>query len=69
VKSSSSHSEYTNDYQAFSQTKDFDRLFYVVHEPFDVGEVFPRSTLIGPRELASLVVSSGLARWLLDKNT
>ena len=45
----------------------YGRMFYVYHsgEPAPLED--PRVTLVGPEELAAMVVEAGLVRWLIEK--
>jgi len=72
VKSASHRSEYVHYHEEFTQAQDFARLFFVVHSPsfdLDTADDLPNSTVLCGPELARMVVSAGLTRWLFDKNT
>jgi len=72
VKSSSDRDEYTRYYDEFKRSRDFNRLFFVVHTParsLDTAQSLPSSTILCATELAGMVISAGLTQWLLEKNT
>ncbi len=71
VKSAPNRTEYEQYYKQFAEARDFSRLFFVVHSPspdLEVLDNLPNSTVICAPKLASMVVSAGLTRWLLEKN-
>jgi hypothetical protein len=72
VKSASNRTEYLQYHKEFTEAPDFSRFFFVVHSPSpDLYTVhkLPNSTVLCATELARMVVSAGLTRWLLEKNT
>ncbi len=72
VKSASNRTEYLQYHEEFTEAQDFSRLFFVVHSPahdLDTTHNLPNSIVLCASELARMVVSAGLTRWLLEKNT
>lgn len=72
VKSSSTAKEFKDYSNRFSQTKDFTKLFYIVHTPDKtLLKISAKNNihLIFVEQLADLVVSSGLSDWLIKKNS
>jgi hypothetical protein len=72
IKSRSNSNEVRDYIDELKRTKTHNRLFFVAHS-FDGKMSHPKSSnsvkVIGPNELAKLVVSAGLADWLITKNS
>jgi hypothetical protein len=69
IKSQTSQAE-MNEYISTFDRWAMQRLFYIYHtskEPLRLGGPDPRITLIGPQDLASLVLRAGLVEWVLEK--
>jgi len=72
VKSASNRTEYLQYHKEFTEAQDFSHFFFVVHSPspdLDTVHNLPNSTVLCATKLARMVVSAGLTRWLLEKNT
>jgi hypothetical protein len=71
IKAKSDRQEFEYYWQEFSRMKDFSFFFYVVHSPkksLAVVDAPPHVKLVFAEQLAELVISAGLVRWLIEKN-
>ena len=72
VKSRSNARELTDHIKEFRKLKTHRRLFFIVHS-FDGelprGQVTSPIHVVGPHQLAELVVGAGLADWLIKRNS
>lgn len=68
VKSKTTSNELTEYVVKLAERADlYNRMFYVYHSGEVTAPDDGRVTLIGPKQLADLVMESGLTRWLIDK--
>lgn len=66
VKSRATDADLADYIQRFEDLGIFSRMFFVQHTG-RVSTTDPRVTVIGPQELAELVLDAGLVRWLIEK--
>lgn len=67
VKSKTNQAQ-LNDYVDRLSRRDEDRMFYLYHSgPAALNCNDPRVSIIGPRQLAEMVLTAGLFDWVLDK--
>ncbi|MDX2094423.1 MAG: hypothetical protein SFW64_00545 [Alphaproteobacteria bacterium] len=69
IKSETTQAEF-NEYLTAFERWEMQRLFYIYHTakvPLISGTHDPRVTLIGPDQLASLVLRAGLVEWVMEK--
>lgn len=70
VKSRTTPKELATYIEKFRERSDsYKRMFYVYHTGSLSSPNDPRVTLIGPEQLARLVVDAGLVNWLIDKTS
>jgi len=68
VKSQTTQNEFNNYIAKFLERADlYNRMFFVYHTGQISNPNDSRVTLIGPEELAKMVIDAGLAGWLIEK--
>lgn len=71
IKAASDIEEFESYCQEYLRMKDFQKFFYVVHSPNKsllAAKTPARTQLVLADQLAELVISAGLAKWLIEKN-
>lgn len=67
VKSNTSNDVFAKYVAALDDLGDYQKMFYVYHTGEEARTDDARVTVLGPNELADLVIDAGLVNWLIRK--